>query len=328
MNGSLALQASQYYPNGVHLGYGTVLPPGGKVVFVRSVGQQDGDPPDLAGMLYPTVAAAAVETRASRCDNLVVLPGHVETLSGTDAWSSIAASTRILCQGHGGVRPIFSFGATATDQFKMNDASVIVANGIFTQSASAVDTTLGFDVSAADCAFYGCRFIPSDYGAVAQKITTMIRLSTGANNFRMVGCEVLGGATTAMTDTFLINAAVDNVVVEDCYMEAKLGTAEGLITAAAAATNVRLRRLVLRNMVAASTVALKGHATWTGFVEDVLLQTTQGTVTDMNGTTLPSPTLAAAFNTPGTMTIGRNVVASMPSGKAGVIAAVTLATLP
>jgi hypothetical protein len=47
----------------------------------------------------------------------------------------------------------------------------------------------------------------------------------------------------------------------------------------------------------------------------------------MNGTTLPEPTVAAVFDTPGTIGIGRNVVACFPSGKFGAMAAVTLATV-
>lgn len=305
--------AHHVFPTGVYLGHSIVLPPGGNVHYVRSVGRVDGDPPDLAGRLHATVASALAQCRHDTADNVVVLANHAETLSGTDAWSDMKRTTRILGQGQGTLRPVFSFGAGATDQLLLNDANVVISNSIFTNSASAVNTTLAIDVSAAGNYFTGCKFVPSDYGAVAQKLTTMIRLSSGANGFRFRENVVLGGATTATTDIFLTNAAVDDCQIRDCYMFGKLGTTEGIITMATAApTNFQLADCTLINGVTNSTVAAKGIASATGYVKNVLLGVT---VADGAGVA------AAAWNTKGNLIYDNVRAATVTLGSTLVVAA-------
>lgn len=310
-----------------------LIPTGGLTAYVHASGAAALDKlpagmPDADLGFHTSLNLAAAACRASRGDNIVILEGHTQTLAGADAVSNMKAGTRIWGRGFGSERPTFRFGAGATDQLKLNDANVWFDNCIFGNSASAVDTTLGIDVTGTDNRFTRCLFYPSDFGAVAQKTTTMLRLSSGANNFRFDGCTVLGGATTAFTDTFLINAACNNVVVRNCYFSAQLGTAEGLITCAtAAATNLQILDSYFANLTTASTVALKAMAAVTGFVDRVGLYVLQGTVTAMNGTTLPEPTMAAAINTPGALAIGRDVWVAN-AGKFGVLPAVVTATLP
>lgn len=294
-----------------------LAPTGGRVHYVHSSGRQSGDPPALANVVT-TVNAALARCRANRGDMIIVGAGHTETLTGTDVWSSAVAGVTILGLGGPTNSPLFTLGTAATDQLLLNDANVRIANCRFAQSGT-VDVAI--DVAAAGVVLEDCYVAAS---GASTAMTRALRLSSGADDFVARRLKIVGGAT-AMTDTCLINAAVARPRFLGVDFSASLGTAQGLITAAAAATEVRIlgdngRPTILHNKVAAATVALKGHATWTGFVDDVLLCVANGVAVDMVLTsgvacTQPEPNLVAAFNTPGTINVGHNVRVGRANGK-------------
>lgn len=274
----------------------TLVPTGGLIAYVHASGAAGLDrlpvgmaDPDLG--FFTTINAALNATRANRGDYVCVLPGHTETLSVADGWSNAKAGVTVLGFGNSFTRPIITLSATGS-QLTLNDANFHVENLVFVHASANV--TLAADVSAAGVELRKCFFVASDYGAVANKMTTVLRLSSGADDFVCQDTRIIGGATTAITDTCLINAAVARPRFSRCQFAAKLGTSEGLITMATAApTDVLIEYCTLENRVASSTVALKGIASATGLVQFCLLGLT---VADGGGVG------AGGFNTKGNLT--------------------------
>ncbi|MES2154733.1 MAG: hypothetical protein V4510_06310 [bacterium] len=285
-----------------------LAPNGGKVFYVCSLGIQDDTTADLAGSLSTTWNAALAQCRANRGDVVQILPGHVETVVGTDILSNQVAGVRTVGIGFGTERPTFTFTG-ATDQFLLNDANCSYENLIFKNGSS--NTTLAWDVTAAGVRFHNCYVQASD---ASNKLTSVMRLSSGANDFVMEDTDIIGGST-ALTDTFLTNAAVARVRLERCYMAAALGVAEGLVTMATAApTRMRIYDCTFENTVASSTVALKGIAAATGTIRDVRLGIT---VADGAGVGV------AGFNTKGNFNIYNVTTSSIGLGQVASVAATT-----
>jgi hypothetical protein len=318
---------------GRYWGGGQVIWVGNRSDLAAGSGESPTDP--CSALFGSTGAIAKLNATTSRGHVIFVMPGHAESItgatltgSGTSTTGSATNGYAVVGLGSNTLRPTFTFSATAS-KLTVDTADVALDNLRF--SNGAADSTLAFDVTGAGCQMRNCYVQASD---ASNKLTTVLRLSSGANDFIMEDTDIIGGAT-ALTDTCLINAAVARAKFYGVKMIASLGTAEGLITCAtAAATNIeidgsaRRRTSIFSNRVAASTVALKFMTAVTGNIDNCLLEVVAGTVADMNGTTLAEPTLAAAINTPATVTIGRNVQVGLATGKYAVLAATITVTQP
>ncbi len=270
-------------------------------------------------------AIAKLQSKTNRASVILVMPGHAENVdasykmgTGTSTSSGTTNSFAVVGLGTGSARPTLTWSVTTSGSLLTMDTASVVLDNFILQSTGTIAPTIGVKVTGADCTIRNVYWKGSDAGGTANVFTTALQVTTGGDRFTLDNVRIIGGATTAMTDTCSIAAAVDQPRILDCTMIASLGTAQGLVTLGAAATNVEILRCKFANKVALSTVALKGYATATGFVDHILLETAKGTITAMNGTTLPETTIAAAFDTPGTLSVGRNVLVSLAAGKYGV----------
>src|SRR6185437_9518845 len=103
-----------------------VSPNGGDVVYVCSLGVQNGIQDDIASKLYLTLGAAMNVCQANQGWTIVVLPGHVETVTTTPTF---VAGVTIVGIGNGDERPTFNWTAT-TSQWAINVANVKIINCI------------------------------------------------------------------------------------------------------------------------------------------------------------------------------------------------------
>lgn len=260
----------QAFPAGVYLGVGTVLPPGGNVHYVRSSGRQDGDPPDLAGRLHTTLNSALGQCRASLGDNVVLLPGHTETISAADQMSSLVAGTRIIGLGepYSDQRPTLNWTA-ATSTFLFDVAGTTLSNCILNMNATAATVVAApITVTAAGCKITGCKVHVATSNT--QLATVPFTVDTNGSDFFFSGNDVwtTGAGTFATNPTYhlKIAATVRNIKIigNDFFGGTAAGT--GLIEATAAPTNVRIIGNYMQNMFATSTSCLVLIAATTGIV--------------------------------------------------------------
>lgn len=293
-----------------------LVPTGGRVFYVHSSGRQSGDPSGLANVLT-TVNAAAALCRANRGDVIIVGPGHAENI-GADAFGSLPAGVDIIGLGSDTNRPTFTMNATAS-QVKMDAANTRIANCRFTLSIDAV--VLGFSVEAAGCGLFNCYIEASDG---TNNMTKVMDVAATGDDFTCSKVQIYGGSVE-LPDTVTV-AAADRVRFLDCDFSAVTDVGKGLLSLSGAAVDIRIDGCKFYNRKAAATVALKGHATATGFVDNCFLGVAAGTVIDSSGT-LEMATIAAAFNTPGTLNVGKNMQVGLATGKYAVMPAVITATV-
>lgn len=240
-----------------------LAPTGGRLFYVRSTGRQSYDPPALDNILL-TINSAMALCRADQGDTIIVLPGHVESTSSTDVFSSLVAGVRIIGVGTGSNRPTITLtGATA--QIGLDAANVFIENILFSLTG-ANNITKAINVTAADVVFSRCEFITAS--GASNDAAIALELGSGANRARIIGCKFRSSAN-AGTDMIKVAAAVDNVEITDCVFTAAGHVTNGHIHVTAAATSLVIARNIMFNQTASSQACVYfDDVAATGIVSD------------------------------------------------------------
>ena len=143
-------------PIGVKLPQGLVLAPGTEIFYVHATPSYFAA--DIAGNILTTVNKAFAQRSANVPGAIIVLPGHTETVSTADFWSSIKTNTMVIGLGEGNERPTFTWSA-ATSTILMSVANVRILNCrlLLEPTTGTVTVAAPITVSAAGCGILGCR---------------------------------------------------------------------------------------------------------------------------------------------------------------------------
>lgn len=231
-----------------------VLDPGARVAaYVRSTGAVSDEDPVVANNLVSTIAAGLARCRAGMNDVVFVLPGHVETVSGTTMTSGLKAGTRVIGLGVGTNRPTLTFGTT-TAQLVLDDANCSFSNMILNMNGAVV--AKGINVTAAGCGIYGCDI---DVATVASTnlATVGIEVGTAAHGFELKGNYIHGVADGGSTSVVIVAGVANGVVIEGNVIQAAVATVTiGVINVTAAALNLRIANNICENRLASSSAGI------------------------------------------------------------------------
>jgi hypothetical protein len=258
MYGTLKAPQVPYFrsPAGVDTGYGIILPPGGNVIYLRSTGAADSDPPELIGRCVQTLAAALSQCRSGKGDTIVVLPGHSETVADATMMDNLVAGTRIIGVGHGSNRPTFSWSAAASN-WAISKADVIIEN-LYLNMCSTTTVTAGITFTAANPVLRNCEINLSLGDGTG--CTTGLVVSNAATGFRIVNNYIRGTATLGVTDVITINGTTvpSNGVIADNYIMSPCSAAAGgLINVKVAAKNLAIAGNRLYNLHSAAVAGIR-----------------------------------------------------------------------
>ena len=132
----------------------------GNVFFVQSTHTNKGD---TAGrgqtpeMPFATIDYAVGQCTADQGDLILVLPGHVETVSAAAGLALDVAGIKILGLGSGSKQPKIDFTTAAGADMDVDAADITMEN--FQFEASFADLTAVVDVNAKDFTLRRCRFL-------------------------------------------------------------------------------------------------------------------------------------------------------------------------
>lgn len=302
------------HPDGVDLGTVMVMPTGANIVYLRSTGPADYDPPALTGRIVPTLAAALKQMRASKADTILALPGHSESVADATMLDNLVAGTRIVGFGRGANMPTFRWTATGS-QWILDDANVLF-RGLRLRMEGANGVVKAIAWTGADCRIQGCD-IELASGATA-KATIGIELTTGAARADIVGNRFRGTATHNVTDGVLIAGVIDGATITDNQMIFSATAANGNIrVGAVAATNMDISRNRMANTHTASTACIAlGAAAMTGICADNRMSTLNDGTATAQGITVGAGCLVRFFEN----------YSSDEAGKSGVLTPGVVAT--
>ena len=251
-----------------------ISPNGGQVWYHASTNPQDGFNDDLMSHMNSTLSQAMGNCRANRGDTIVGLPGTTESVGISTALTFVAGVTYVGI-GNGDERPTFNWTA-ATSAWAMTVANVKFVNCIFNLAATAATTvTKAITISGAGVTFEQCKFIVGGAGGT-QLPTLAVELTTGADKFSMLGCEVYAPADAAVPTLIKLTNAVDNAQFLGNYIDVGMSTTAGtLITFTTAPTNIKIggrcgeyQGNYLRNSITNSTKVLVGVSGATGEIDN------------------------------------------------------------
>jgi len=236
--------------------FGIILPPGAHVAaYVRSTGFQSGDDPYISANLVTTLAQGLSRCRSGFGDFVVCLPGHSESVTDATMLTNLVAGTRVIGVGHGSMRPVFRWTATAS-QWSITKADVVFS-GLNLRLEGANGVVKAIAVTGNDVCILGCD-IETGSGA-SNKATIAIEVGTGAaggTRFTFAGNNVRGVVAGASTNVLLVSNAADGITITDNDMICAGTTTNGLINVQSAATSLKIKRNALENTVASSVACI------------------------------------------------------------------------
>lgn len=241
---------------GVQTEFGTLIPPGVRVSYVRSTGVQSGDDGDVAQRLLPTLAQGLAQCRSGMGDIVFVLPGHSESVSDATMLTNLVAGTRIIGVGdpNRSDAPTFRWTAT-TSQWAVNKNDVEIAN-LRLKLEGANGVVKAINITGSGCRL-NCNNILVASGATA-KATIAIEVGSGATECEIAGNYIRGTATHNVTDCIKLVGATtpDDCVIKGNLIVASATAANGLIHATVAAKRVSILNNVIYNTHTSSTACI------------------------------------------------------------------------
>lgn len=213
-----------------------------------------------------TVAAAFGKMRSNRGDRIIVLPGHVETI-GTTGWPVVAGVT-VACLGNDDSdMPVFSWTASGSN-IAFNAKGVRVIGGVFNFAVTAATNIAEACTVSAATRFERLKVIFSTSSTVT--CTNGFNFVTGSDRSGFDSCYGVGNAAGASKPILLTNAIDSFSCKRSTFVAGTSATGQGVIQAAAAATNWVMDDCIFSNTIASSTAAVVGFAGATGTFSYVL----------------------------------------------------------
>jgi len=284
----------------------TTTPGGGKTFLVHYLGASalSDLPAGFAGNpdgFFQSVNAALAAARPGRGDKVIMLPGHVESVSTADFWSGLGSNTdvEIVGCGTGTNRPTFTWTAAAAtilfDQanIKLRNCRLFLAGPHVAGSALTVAAPI--TVSASGCEITDCEIA---YGFNSTQIVGIgITVTTGADRFNFSRNDCYAETAAVPTTTFLRLTAANWFRMDDTRIigpgsSTTIGPVQMLTTAS---LKIQMNRSIVQSTTSAATIAFTAMAGCTGTLEGCGFCVTSGVgVTGGSGLQGPGSYVATA----------------------------------
>lgn len=264
------------FPNGVAsfgvptVGGGTIPTTTGQYIFVSSLVGSNGNTGASPTFPKATIAGALLQANSSKGDVIVLMPGHVESLTGAAAITISKIGCYIVGLGTGALRPTLTWTTAIAAQMIVSSAQTTFDNVAF--DFTGFDAiTAAISVTAADVAFLNCQFTTNN--ATAGVVLGILTAAT-ATRFRVENCQFLGAATNSGTTT---TAQIKHEVGVDYIIRGNIFT--GKMTQAILNATTLLRGVIDSNrfVVATGTVAITMAAASTPFIVNNRINVPSGT---------------------------------------------------
>jgi len=191
------------YPNGIS-SFGLPVIGGqfvttGSIFFVdsntgsNSYNGKDKDHP------FSTLSYAVGKCTANKGDVIYAMPGHIESMSSSEALNINKAGVTIIGIGHGYLRPRITFDTTASANIAISSCDVTIENFVFDATTAAVNLTGLIRVNASDFTLLNCEAMLPSSEEVTSGIVYMA--ATSDDNMTIDGLKVAASATSACDAT-------------------------------------------------------------------------------------------------------------------------------
>ena len=209
----------------------------GEVFWVNStsvlakggVGSSDGNPGTYQKP-FATIDYAIGKCTANRGDIIMVMPGHSETVTTDGGIALDVAGVAIIGLGSGSLRPKIVLDSAAAAAVVISADNCSMHNIVL--EASFADVTNAIDVTAKHASLNNLHF--QEEAADLNFIDYVVASSTTDNNadgLQLIGCSGYG-IDGSINSPLLINADLNDLVVENCHFNTDNANALAMIQVA------------------------------------------------------------------------------------------------
>lgn len=238
------------FPNGVSsfgvpvIGSGSI-PIATRNFFVNSVTGSNGYDGLSPETPFGTLAYAITQCVTAKGDNIILLPGHVETVAVAGGVTfANKAGINVIGVGNGSLRPTINFTATAATLLA-NAANLYFENILFTGGIDAIVSAVV--VSAADCWFNNC-----EYRDVTGEAALFMLTTAGANRLKVTNFTH-DGATGAGGVASIAIVAGDGIIIDGAWIDGNFSVA-AIDIRTTATTDLQVRNIIGRNRNSADAI--------------------------------------------------------------------------
>lgn len=191
---------------------------GGTVAWVDSNGV-GADAPGNGSRSSPylTMDYANGQMAANNGDIVVVMPGHVETVTAAAGLDLDTAGVHWVGLGRGAARPQINFTTAVGADMDVDAANITMENFLFTGGIDAL--TGPIDINAADFAMYNC-----ETRDVTGQATDFIVTDVNADRLEIIG-HVHRGAAAAGADTWITIVGGDDIFIQPYWIDGNFAVA-------------------------------------------------------------------------------------------------------
>lgn len=235
----------------------------GNVFFVSST--QSGAADDTNHGTDPNHACATINYTIGRCtasngDIVVVLPGHVESITAAASIALNVAGVSLIGVGNGRNRPTLTWTTAVGASIDITAANCRISN--FVLLLNGVDAvTAGINIQAADCEIDGNEIVLADatYQATLGILTTAAADRLHIHHNRIYGTIDAGCATAIRV------VGGNDIHIEDNYIHGAFTTTLGGVqNVTTACLRVKIANNTIVNSTASSTICITLVSTTTG----------------------------------------------------------------
>ncbi len=195
----------------------------GFTFWVDSNHPQRGTNTDRAGTQdapFSTVAAALASSRLigtgrfSKDCNILVAEGHAESIIAADGWTMPQDRVSIIGQGKHTQRPLITISTAVTAGITIAKLACMLKNLRFVTTLDAIEDVIEIGNGGAGFMLHDCDF----FGGSTLEAETIIKIShAAADDVWIKGCSIRQ-RTAGGVQAIEITAAVDNLIIEDCWI--------------------------------------------------------------------------------------------------------------
>lgn len=247
------------------LGAGKIFIVGKSAVPYRDV-YADLFPNDIDGVprFSATIAGAIAMCTASAGDNILVLPGHTETISAAAGIALSKAGVTLKALGNGSNRATLTFDTATTATMTLAAANVTLDGFVL--------GCIGFDaivsplvISAANVAIKNCLFTTADgTNQAVQAILT----TAAANNLLISGCRFMGTVDAGTTAAITLVGGDNATIIDNDFIGAYSSGVGAIRSITTLNSNCVIKRNTIVNLTASATKGITLLTGSTGVISD------------------------------------------------------------
>lgn len=243
------------------------------VAYRDQISQLFSGDPDGKVRFAATISSAVALCTANGNDQILVLPGHTESITGAAAIDINVAGVSVRGLGIGAQRPTLTYTTAVGASINVTAANVTIDN-IILDMTGFDNITSGLNITAANFTLSNCYVIT----ATATNQAALALTSTAAGTrMRIIGNEFIGTTDAGTAAALQIVGGNEHVIDSNRFYGAYTSSIGAINNITTACLRIRVTNNIIENATASSTKAMVFVAASTGSIANNRMQILSGT---------------------------------------------------